>query len=215
MLSRAEQIHRPRTNPQRLPRSRGEWITPRIWVATLVLGVVVFLAFPGARFQAYPPTEYDVEAAYLYNLGMFVAWPAAAAPGTNSPFTICVIGVDPFGRVLDTAVAGEMIGAQSVVARRVANSGEALGCRILFVSSSEQGVLKEVLATVSQASVLTVSNIPDFVERGGIIQFVVENRKVRFGINLAAAERARLSLSSQLLKLAVRVKLLSSAETAR
>ena len=214
-MSRAEQIHRPGNNQQILPRRRGERTTPRtIWVAILVLSVA-FLAFPGAEFQADAPTEYEVEAAYLYHLGMFVRWPAAAAPGSNSSFTICVIGMDPFGRALDTTVAGEMIGAQSVIARRVGNAQEALGCRILFVSASEQGVLKEVLATVGQASVLTVSDISDFVERGGIIQFLVENRRVRFAINLAAAERARLGLSSQLLKLAVRVKVLSSTETAR
>ena len=163
--------------------------------------------------QASAPTEYEVKAAYLYNFGLFVRWPAQVAPSPSGPFTICVIGMDPFGKVLDTTVAGETIGAQSVVGLHITNPEEGLGCRVLFISSSEDVGLKGILAALGKASILTVSDMPQFVERGGIIQFVTENRRVRFEINLAAAERAGLSLSSQLLKLAIHVKRASGPET--
>jgi hypothetical protein len=79
-------------------------------------------------------------------------------------------------------------------------------CRILFVSSTEEHHLKEILAAIDQASVLTVSDIPGFSRRGGIIQFIAESGKVRFEINLASAESARLVLSSELLKVAAAVR---------
>jgi YfiR/HmsC-like len=175
----------------------------RYSVGALVISLL-FLTLPGVKFQAYATTEYEVEAAYLYNLGLFVRWPAT--PGGNPLFPICVIGMDPFGKVLDTAVAGETIQGKNVIARRVANPEQALGCRILFISSSEETDLKQILITIGKNNVLTVSDMPEFAARGGIIHFVTENSRVRFEINLAAAEHAGLSLSSQLLKLAIRVE---------
>jgi YfiR/HmsC-like len=183
------------------------------------LGPVVVAAAlllpPHLYVQATAPTEYEVKAAYLYNFGLFVQWPAEGSPGQEGPFAVCVLGMDPFGRVLDAALAGEMIGSQRVVARRVDNPEEALGCRILFISSSEEAGLKEILAAAGKASVLTVSDMPNFIEKGGVIQFVTENRRVRFEINLTAAHRVGLSLSSQLLKVAIHVSGASGPEKAR
>jgi hypothetical protein len=81
-----------------------------------------------------------------------------------------------------------------------------VSCRILFISSSEQNQLKEILAALDNTSVLTVSDMPQFARRGGMIQFVVEANKVRVEVNLTSAERAGLTLSSQLLKVAINVK---------
>jgi hypothetical protein len=176
-----------------------------LWLGALAIAAALLLnSYPCSQASAH--TEYEVKAAYLYNFGLFVRWPAQIAPSPSGPFTICVMGMDPFGKVLDRTVAGETIGSQSVVGRRIVNPEEALGCRVLFISSSEETGVKAILAALGKASVLTVGDMPQFVEHGGIIQFVTENSRVRFEINLAAAERAGLSLSSQLLKLAIRVK---------
>lgn len=151
------------------------------------------------------PSEYQVEAAYLYNFGRFVEWPNAAA-GSGDIFTFCVLGEDPFGSALDSTLAGEMIGGKRTVAKRISNAQESGGCQVLFFSSTEKGQLKKIIETAAQQGVLTVSDMPEFLQRGGMIEFVLEGKKVRFEVNLTATERARLSLSSELLRVASKVR---------
>jgi DhnA family fructose-bisphosphate aldolase class Ia len=117
-----------------------------------------------------------------------------------------VLGDDNFASTLETIIAGESINDKKVLVKRAANPQDAVSCRILFISSSEQNQLKEILAALDNTSVLTVSDMPQFTRRGGMIQFVVEANKVRFEVNLTSAERAGLTLSSQLLKVAMNVK---------
>ena len=173
------------------------------FVAVVVACVVI--GAPSLYAQQSNRTEYEVKAAYLYNFGKFVEWPAKARTAEDS-FTICVLGQDPFGTTFDTTIAGESINGKKVVIKRVAKPQDALSCRILFISSSEESRLKEIVATLDKTSVLTVSDIPQFTRRGGMIQFVVEANKVRFEVNLTIAERAGLILSSQLLKVAISVR---------
>lgn len=149
------------------------------------------------------PTEYEVKAAYIFDFGKFVAWPAGTAAGD---FTICVLGDDPFGAAFDATIAGESMNGKKVVVNRIAKPQEAATCRILFISRSEERRLKEILATLDKTSVLTVSDISQFTRRGGMIEFVAEANRVRFEVNVTSAERAGLILSSQLLKVAVNVR---------
>jgi hypothetical protein len=151
------------------------------------------------------PSEYQVKAAYLYNFGKFVAWPVAVQ-NRNDSFAICIIGQDPFGTMLDNIVSGEAIGGKAVVPRRITKLEEVAGCRILFISGSEESRLREILTAVDKAAVLTVSDISGFCQRGGMIQFVLLANKVRFEVDLRPAAQAGLSLSSELLKVAVTVK---------
>ncbi len=167
---------------------------------------VLALSVLAARIRASAPTEYQVKAAYLYNFGLFVQWPSPRAAQSDAAFTICVLGVDPFGKALDKVLAGQTIGSESAVARRISDPQDALGCRILFISASEETNVKQLLSSLGKSSVLTVSDMSKFVERGGMIQFVLVNNRVRFEVNLAAAGRSGLTLSSQLVKLAVRVE---------
>jgi hypothetical protein len=155
--------------------------------------------------------EYEVKAAYLYNFGKFVGWPAKNSPGDNS-FPICVLGQDPFGPALDAVLANQTIDGKGVVAKRVSKSDEALSCRILFISLSETNQLSEILSILDKASVLTVSDAPEFSQRGGMIQFVLEGNKVRFEVNLTNASNAGLTLSSELLKIATIVRRRSAGD---
>ena len=155
--------------------------------------------------QAPKITEYQVKAAYLANFGRFVEWPGSAAVSNSETFNICVLGRDPFGADLDAALAGETIGRAHMLAKRISRPQDAVDCRILFISSSEVSQWKEILAALKTLSVLTVSDMPQFARRGGIIQFLLDGNRVRFDINLAATERVGLNLSSELLKLAVNV----------
>ena len=155
--------------------------------------------------QTRKPTEFQVKAVYLFNFGKFVKWPAPAHPGKDT-FSICVLGGDPFGTTLDSTVAGERIDGRRVNVRRISAAAEAGNCRIVFVSSSEQGRVSSVIATLAQQPVLTVSDMEGFVDRHGMIGFVMDHDRVRFEVNLSAAEKAGLTLSSELLKVATSVK---------
>jgi hypothetical protein len=151
------------------------------------------------------PSEYQVKAAYLYNFGKFIEWPTSAV-AKGDAFTICVLGQDPFGLALNAILANGSVNGQNVVARRIPSPQEAVNCRVLFISSSEDKRLKEILTSLGRASILTVSDLPKFTQRGGMVQFVLEGDKVRFEVNSASAERAGLTLSSELLKVAANVR---------
>jgi hypothetical protein len=154
--------------------------------------------------QASKATEYQVKAAYLANFSKFVAWPARLAKSES--FNICVLGQDPFGAALDAAVAGETINRIPLAAKRISKPQDALDCRVLFISSSEDSQWKEILAALKMSSILTVSDMREFAQRGGIVQFVLDGNKVRFEVNLAATALPGLTLSSELLKLAATVR---------
>ncbi|MGH9468897.1 MAG: YfiR family protein [Terriglobia bacterium] len=174
-------------------------------VASALLVAAALFGSTDLRLGAWAPAEYEVKAAYLYNFGRFVHWPVSAPAAAGNLFSICVLGADPFGRLLDTTIAGEMIDGKRVVARRISQTEDAKGCRIVFVSGSEESDLAQVLPALNAERALTVSDIPQFTDRGGMIDFITADRHVRFEVNLAAARREGLRLSSQLLKLAVKV----------
>lgn len=168
---------------------------------------MLFILFPSnLNAQQAKASEYEVKATYLYNFGRFVQWPQEAVAAKGDSFSICVFGQDPFGAVLDTTLSGESINGKAVVAKRVSKPQDALDCRILYISVSEESRLKEILAGLDKSGVLTVSDIPQFSQRGGMIQFVVVGNKIRFEVNLTSAQDAGLTLSSDLLKVAVAVR---------
>jgi hypothetical protein len=181
------------------------WTRMRRLAATLIFLVGMFFGVAKLTAQQAKPGEYQVKAAYLYNFGRFVEWPARSAEGNNS-FTVCVLGQDPFGLALNATLADETIHGKNVVAKRIPDLAEAVNCRILFISSSEADRLKQILASLKDESVLTVSDLPNFAQSGGMMQFTMEGGRVRFEVNLPPAERAGLVLSSDLLKVAMNVR---------
>jgi uncharacterized protein DUF4154 len=151
-----------------------------------------------------PASESQVKAVYLLNFARFTTWPA----GTSGPdvFAVCVLGSDPFGPILDTTLAGETVDGKPTVVRRIAGAEAAGGCRVVFISTTERAVLPQILEAVEKERSLTVSDLPGFVDQGGMIEFVPEGRRVRFTVNVAAADRSGLTLSSQLLRVALKVR---------
>ena len=184
----------------RLARNRGVWLQ-------CAIAALLYLLFAGSiALGQQRPSEYQVEAAYLYNFGRFVEWPAKGTTAQKDSFTICVLGDDPFGQRLDATLAGETIGNQRVVARRISSPQMSAGCQILFISSSEANRLNKIIEALDKNAVLTVSDIPQFSQRQGMIQFVLEENRIRFEVNLTATQRAGLTLSSELLKVATVVR---------
>jgi len=146
-------------------------------------------------------SEYQIKAAYLYYFSTFVDWPPETFSRTGDALVIGVLGVDPFGAILDETLRGKAINNRRLIVRRFQNIKEARDSHILFISSSERDRLPSVLKVLEGAAVLTVGDTDRFASRGGQIAFRMEDKKVRFDINVAAVERARLKVSAQLMKL--------------
>jgi hypothetical protein len=182
--------------------SRGRGVLLRRTIAAIVC--LLFAASIALGQQK--ASEYQVKAAYLYNFGRFVEWPAKGTTAQTNSFTICVLGRDPFGHALDATLAGETIGNQSVAARRISSLQMSADCQILFISSSEANRLNKIIEALDKSAVLTVSDIPQFSQRRGMIQFVSEENRIRFEVNLDATQRAGLTISSDLLKVATVVR---------
>jgi hypothetical protein len=182
---------------------RSVWYRRLRWLPIALLAASCAIA-AGASAQASRPNEYQVQAAYLYNFGKFVKWPNLAPANQSGVFTICVLGQDPFGSVLQSTLAGQTVGGKPVVVKRLTKAQDAAACHILSLSATQRD-LKETLAAIDDSSVLTVSDMPDFSKRGGMIQFLLEGDRVRFEINLENAEKSHLVLASELLKVAVAV----------
>lgn len=152
------------------------------------------------------PTEYQIKSAFLYNFAKYVEWPGGGQAVSGDSFTICILGTDPFGPYLNSTVEGKAMNGVRLAVRRMSRIQDVAGCQILFIGSSEENRLMPDLAVLKGRSVLTVGEMAHFAEEGGMIQFVEKESRVRFEINLGAADQAGLAISSQLLKLATTVR---------
>lgn len=168
--------------------------------AALLLAALALPAAPALAAAADEPSaEYGVKAAFLYNFTKFVEWPSGADRGD---LVLCVFGDDPFGSGLDRLTQGERLDGRRLVVRRPAETGALKSCHVLFVSRSERARVREILASVEDAPVLTVADLDGFLDQGGMIDLVLEQNKVRFQVRQDVAERSRLKISSKLLSLA-------------
>lgn len=160
--------------------------------------LTLFFVSAGALAAAQDvPLEYRVKAAYLFNFTKFVDWPSGVFSGSE-PLTLCVAETNPFGPVLSATLAGET-GAGRPLVSRVVRDGSA-PCHVLFIP---RGVVAGVhLRRTATQPILTVGESRDFLQQGGMINFVLEEGRVRFEINRDAAVRNRLMISARLLQLA-------------
>ncbi|MEP7340325.1 MAG: YfiR family protein [Acidobacteriota bacterium] len=175
----------------------------------LALVMVVFFAMslvPASEARAQAASEYQVKAAFLYNFAKFVEWPSEAFSNGGAPLVIGVIGDDPFGSAIDQTIKGKSINGHPLTITRLKWGQNLRACHILFISSSERKRLAQVLESLKGSSVLTVGDMDQFSQQGGIINLVMDASKVRFEINTSAADQARLKISSKLLILAKPVR---------
>ena len=157
-------------------------------------------ALPGIAAAAEAPPDVAVEATYLYKFAPFVTWPDGAA---TRPFTICVVGDDPFGAMLDRAVAGQALGTRVIQLMRVETIGSKSDCDIAYLGGSRTESVTEALRAVRGTPTLTVTDEGD---PSGVITFAVVEGHVRFRIDQVQAQENGLVLSSKLLSLALSVR---------
>ena len=174
-----------------------------IFCAVLVIvPTAIFTFTTKAHSESRVVREYQIKAAFLYNFAKFVEWPAAKFRDETSPMNLCVTGIDPFGITLDNTVSGKTIKGRSINVNRIDWEDNLKSCHILFVSSSERENLPKIVESLLGAGVLTTGDMDRFARRGGVISLTKKANKIRFEINLQAADRARIKLSSHLLRLA-------------
>ena len=174
---------------------------PRIAPASLVL--VLCLGPAPAVNGANPEDslEHAVKAALLLNFAKCTDWPSASSQARRPFVSICVLGRDPFGPVLDETLRGRSVAGRPLVVKRYDTREGSASCNVVFVASAPDR-LQQDLRALADEPVLTVGETAGFAARGGIIGLIVEGDFVRFEVNLTAAGRARLQLSSKLLGLA-------------
>jgi uncharacterized Zn-binding protein involved in type VI secretion len=173
--------------------------------AVALLALLVAIALP-PEAPASASIEYSVKAAYLAKLGIFVEWPRSAFETPQSPVVLCVVGADPFGDTLDKLVEGERVGDRPVVVRRLKTVARSSGCAILFAGGSAEQSAAQALEAVNGTGVLTVADDAQDSRSAAIVDFVVQDGRVRFTINGRAAAQNGINVSSHLLSLAASVK---------
>jgi hypothetical protein len=176
-----------------------------VWRAGMLLLLVASQAVAPADGRGLTPsaTEAEVEAVYLYNFAKFIRWPQAAA---SQSISLCVVKDEPLASALQRIVAGEVVDGRNLRAKSLSDVSEGTDCNILLLGPPEDLHVREDLAVLHHAPVVTVSNDVGFLQQGGMIQFAMIGGAVRFSVNLDAARRAGVTLSSQLLKVALTVK---------
>jgi hypothetical protein len=167
----------------------------------LLAGLAVSLGLPPQFISnaAEGMLEYQVKAVFLLNFTKFIEWPATAFEQADSPVTICILGTDPFGAMLNRVVEGEVVNGRKVAVQRIKHAPSPKSCQVLFWGKPEgAGTPPSGLGP----GVLTVGEGDGFMHEGGMITFIIENRRVRFDVNQTAAEAAGLKISSKLLSVA-------------
>lgn len=186
------------------------------------LALLAVLIAPPARADSVQDREYQIKAAFIYNFIKTVDWPKEIMGEKDKPITIGIVGKDLFGNAFDP-VKDKLVKGRKVVIKRFGtfnqltkrnnkdktesqpNIEKLRKCHLLFVCSSENKDSEKIIKSVSGYSVLTVGEIKDFLETGGIINFIPKKEKGDFEVNLIACKHAKLKISSKLLRIAKRV----------
>lgn len=183
---------------QRIPPKR-----PASAICLVLLLNLIFAIGLRCAAQSPPPTEYQIKAAFIFNFVKFVAWPSQTFATEESPIVVGVMGSNVFGDNLEQALHNKRINNRPLQYEVFNSIAEITNCQVLFISASEEKRFHEILGALQSKSVLTVSESDRFIDAGGMINFVIEQNRIHFQVNNAAAKSAGLKISSKLLDLAV------------
>ena len=186
--------------------SRHRWRRLRS-VPAGVVTLIMILALDTAPVQAQAEetavsNEYQIKAAFLLNFLKFIEWPSAVLPRNDSPITIGILGQDPFGSALPDTLRDENVRGHPLSLRRSSDINDLRACQLIFISKSEAPREGQIITSISELPILTVSDNAGFCREGGVIQLYLEDKKVRFMINQPGALNLGLKVSSQLLNVA-------------
>ena len=169
-------------------------------------GAIFFsILFPFLAAGRTQPQEHQVKAAFIFHFAQLVDWPPEALGDDGGPMVFCTTGDDAALSGLEAVVQGKQIGNHPLRVRHVREQDDFRGCLVLFIAGDNTKFVISTLARLKDAPILTVGESENFVADGGMIGLFLQENKIRFDINLKAAQRANLKISSRLLLLAKRV----------
>jgi hypothetical protein len=178
--------------------------SPAVWLARAAhrrrlwaLALALLLPAP-AQAQAQAAAEYAAKAAFIYNIALFSTFPNPDAPLVK----LCILGRDPFGKLL-ASLEGKAMGEAKMAIAYPRSAGEALRqCQIVFVGASENDTLALLAQSARQEGVLTVSDAKGAARLGIMVELGVDDKRIAFEFNAEAARAANIALSSKVLRLA-------------
>lgn len=182
----------------RRPRNRIVWQTCAL--VPVVRLLLLWAATPGAA-QTASQHEYELKAGVLYHIIEYVEWPKGALSNNPPAIQIGLIGQIPFADALEV-LNGKVIQGRELIVKRVSDAQTAADCQVLFIGASEKPRIPEIVAGLKDRPVLTISEVAGFAEQGGMVNLIAGPNHIVMEINREVASRARLSMSSQLLKMA-------------
>jgi hypothetical protein len=147
------------------------------------------------------PLEQQVKAVFLFNFAQFVEWPATAFLQPDSPIVIGILGKDPFGTFLEETIHNERVNGRPLIIERYSTVKEVKNCHILFIHASATSKIDATLKALKGRQILTVSDINNFANHGGMVRFIKESNKVKLRINVNAAKAEGITISSKILRL--------------
>jgi hypothetical protein len=177
------------------------WTTRSLWWVVIALSLLLTGSRQSSRAQS-TDEEYRVKAAFIFHFAQLVDWPQETQTGEANSLFLCTIGEDPFQGALESTIAGKAVGNKIIRVRHLGSAEDMQACQILFFGRAQSKHIPTLLANLHNAPVLTVGESAGFLGAGGMICFVLDQNNVRFGINLDAAEAAKLKIGSRLLLLA-------------
>lgn len=166
------------------------------WVIGLFM---LYLPGLAASQEQMTATPNRVKAAFLRNFTHYVTWPAEAFADDRSSWRICILGNDPFGDILDKTLIGRFEQGRAFEILRAETLNELPRCQIVFIAYKDAAKRRAALAELKKSPILTVSDAPDFLREGGIIQFQVGDR-VEMHINLDQSRYASLTIQTKMLE---------------
>jgi hypothetical protein len=148
----------------------------------------------------------DLKAAYIYNFAKFAEWPPGSFSGDAASLVIGVLGNQAVASALERVVAGHTVNGHKVDVRAWSATASIAGIHVLYIDGSQDAHLDALTPALSTIGLLVIGESERFLSWGGTIRFVVAGDRLRFEVNTASAQRAGLTLSSQLLMLAKTVR---------
>jgi YfiR/HmsC-like len=189
-------------------RARGSLEDGSVTRSVALLAVLLSILLVGGGHSGRAQTteeEYRIKAAFIFHFAQLVDWPTGTATDTDNSLFLCTLGEDPFQGMLEATVAGKAIGSRMIRIRHLGQAQDAQACQILFIGRAQSKRIPQLVAGLRNAPILTVGETAGFLDAGGMIRFLLEENKVRFEINVQAAESAHLKIGSRLLILAEHV----------
>lgn len=189
--------------------ARGPRPGRRTLAAALFLGLIAAGGADepaGLQDSAKKMSEYELKAGFLYNFAKYVEWPESAFEKPDTPFSIAVVGTDPFGGALEKTLKDRVAQERRFSIARFRDAGEIRNCHILFIPKTEKSRVPEILKKIDGRPTLTVGELEGFAASGGAVNILIEKERPRLEINPEAAERVKLTIQAKLLKVATLVK---------